>query len=199
MENKYLKLINLNNTWVITKRHNGNIFFVRKGYVTCCKNYPNKDCIYNDETQVKEEVARLNSMRKKCKYGYENASKYFVNNWFTNNWTGAIIQNKPLSIKEVNKDTRIETPENVKNALIANTEHGIVNKMESIKRYQQELPKKIAEITAQYNKYIQDYSNERLALEVQLSELKELNLDSLLSEYETQGDKMVKVLYGSNK
>jgi phage host-nuclease inhibitor protein Gam len=71
--------------------------------------------------------------------------------------------------------------------------------MESIKRYQQELPKKIAEITAQYNKYIQDFSNERLALEVQLSELKELNLDSLLSEYETQGDKMVKVLYGSNK
>ncbi len=199
MENKYLKLKNLNNAYVITKKHNGNTFFVRIGFITCRKNYPHEDCIYYDEASAIAEVTRLNSLRKKCKYSYENASKYFVNNWFSSNWNGANILNKPLSIKKVNANTKISTPDEVRKSLMLNIEKSIYNKSESIKRIQKELPEKIKSITEQHDNYIQEYNNERSGLETQLAELSSLDLDSLLAGYETQGDKMVKVLYGSNK
>jgi hypothetical protein len=196
MSNKFFNITDLNNSWVITKRHNGNIFFKRKQYVTCNKNYPDKDCLFINEASVKEEVARLNSTRKKCKYGYENASKYFVNLWSFNYWQGTVIKNKPLAIKDVNKDTRLPNIETVKKELELKLKDSIKSKADYVERYQKELPKRIEEITKEYTRYINDYAKEKTNLELELQELTTLDAEKFIEPYETQGDKMVKVLYG---
>ena len=153
---KYFKVINLNNSWVITKRHNGNIFFKRKKYAVCAKNYPTKDCIYLSEDEVRQEVALLNSKRKKCKYGYENASKYFVNNWNFNRWDGNVIKNEAIPIKDIDKETKITNFNMIKKYILEDLIENIKNKNEYIKQIQEEMPKKLKELEERFKSNIEE-------------------------------------------
>lgn len=198
MENKFLKLKNLNNSWVITKVHNGNTFFVHRKYVTCIKNYPSPDCIFNNEDQVKIEVERLNKTRKKCKYKYENASKYFVNDWSYNNYSN-IIENKALSIKKVSQNTKLKNLNEVKNEHVKKMSEQITFYSINADRLKNDLPKKIEELKKAYESDIQRNIDIAKQMESDLESFNNINLNQLLEEFETQGDKMVKVLFGSNK
>ena len=206
---KYFKLTNLNNSWVITKRHNGNTFFKRKAYITCLKNFPDTSCIWTDETKVKEEVNSLNSVRKKCKYSYQNASKYFVNNYTWNSWQGQTITNKALSIKNVKPQTQLGSVNEIKKAILARFETNIQSNKSNIEEWKRKLPLRLADITKEYedriyclNKEYEDridcLNKDLLKYQDQTKELLSLNHEELLKPYETQGDRMVKVLF-SNK
>lgn len=194
--NKLFNVVNLNNSWVITKRHNGNIFFKRTHIQTCVKNHPTKDCVYYDEAKVIEEVNKLNSTRKKCKYGYENASKYFVNKWYFNAWSGPTILNSALPIKSVNEKTELQSFKSCVSEMQEAIKNGIKRDQERAESYREELPKRIQRLVDDYESYIKNSLESVEKHKENLMLLESINLDDIMAEYETQGDKMVKILYG---
>lgn len=196
---KYLSFENLNNTWVITKRHNGNVFFKRKNLITCVKNQPTKDCLYYDENTVIEQVNKLNSSRKKCKYGYENASKYFVNNYKLSTWGDLKITNIPIPIKSVTADTKLKSLESCISELKARLRENVEYCNKRIQDYKEELPKRIKDLTENYNKYISENSQTVISTNCDLANLSNVNTNDYVAAFETQGDKIVKVLYGKKE
>lgn len=196
---KYFKITNLNNTWVITKRHNGNIFFKRKDYVTCLKNQPDVKCLYFDEAEIKEVVSRLNSNRKRCKYGYENASKYFINVWHNFTWNGPIIENRALTIKSVTPNTNIATPQTVLTQVVSNVKYNLSRASDDIKKLEDEMPIELERFKKQLESRIDSRKKDKVTYEEQLSDLNSLNLNEVLKPYETQGDKLVRVLYAKKE
>lgn len=196
---KYFNLQNLNNSWVITKRHNGNTFFKRKNLITCVKNQPTKDCLYYDENFVIDQVSKLNSNRKKCMYGYENASKYFVNNYKISNWGELKILNEPLPIKNVTKHTKLKTLDTCMSELVAKLKADIQQYDRRALEYKNELPKRLKDITEQYERYIKEYEDYSRTFSLDLSSFLNTDINQYTSSFETQGDKIVKVLYAKKE
>ena len=172
----FSKLKNLNNSWVITSRHNGNIFFKRRYYITRLKNYPDEQCLYYDKVSAENELAKLNEVRKKCKFQLENASKYFVNS-FAYYWNDEIT-NLAIPIKNVQE----------KNAVIKDSsklEEEVLNRIISnIKNMETSIQEKM-----------KDLSN----LKIKLEETSKINFEEILKPYETQGDRIVKVLFSKKE
>ena len=119
LDEMFSKLNNLNNTWVIVSRHNGNVFFKRRNYVTKVKNYPDEQCLWYNEADAKNELMKLNSTRQKCKYSLENASKYFVNSFRFDRWSTRILINDALPIKSIQeKKLKVKDHNSIKNEFL---------------------------------------------------------------------------------
>ena len=170
-------LKNLNEAWVIVSRHNGNTFFKRKECTTKIKNYPNSECIWYSETDAKDELARLNATRKKCLYFIENSSKYFVNSFKSDSFYNRRISNKAISVKNIQgSNVKLSSPNSLKEGFL-----------KDIKETIQRAEKRIIE----ENKNIYNLKKEE-------KEIDKLDFNELLKPFETQGDRLVKILY-SNK
>lgn len=176
MENLFSKLKNLNQAWVIVSRHNGNVFFKRKQYVTKVKNYPDVECLWYNEIEARNELAQLNFKRKKCKYTIENASKYFVNSFEYSRWSGKHIINKAISIKSIQTDkSKVLNGGQLKNQFVEEYTRDINDNYKRINDYQADIKR----------------------LEFELTQIQTVNFEEMLKPYETQGDRMVKVLFST--
>jgi hypothetical protein len=168
------KLKNLNDAWVIVSRHNGNIFFKRKNYVTRLKNYPDNNCIFYSEIEARETLSLLNQNRKSCKYELENASKYFVNSFNYNSWNNYCIINAAIPIKKVQEGrVQIRDVKELKKTIIQSLESSIQNQKNDIIKTQKSI----------------SYAENKLEW------LRSDNLEKGLEPYETKGDKLVKLLF----
>lgn len=199
----FTDITNLNNTWVIVKRHNGNTFFKRRSYVTCLKNHPDRECLFYDKTKADAEVTLLNSQRKKCKYIVENASKYFVNNFtFTGNsyWAtiNAVIKNEAIPIKEISeKKNNLVSFEKVKVQANDFYTRTVTDKEKHLKEAVRIMPIKLKELEVQLQKAITDAQKNYDDAVNQKDQFNTTDF-SFVEKFETQGDRLVKVLY-SNK
>jgi hypothetical protein len=191
---KFYEFKNLNEAWVIVSRHNGNVFFQRNGYVTRLKNYPNADCIYYSKEQAEAALLKLNETRRKCKYTIENASRYFVNSYKFVSWGGAVIRNIAIPIKEVQDNkTKISSFEEAKIQL----ENYLIREKSSdetsLKEYEKAIPGKREQFEREIQQELAYKINELAKTTNMLSTFKTEEFDSSL--YETQGDKIVKILF----
>lgn len=174
----FSELKNLNNTWVITSRHNGNIFFIRRGYVTRVKNYPNNDCLYYEKDKAMEALAKYNEGRKKCKFTIENASKYFVNSFDTSSYSRRKVTNKAVSIKDIQTNKKvIKDSSKLKETFLSSINRDITYAKNSIEERQKELKN----------------------LKQELESIEKIDFEAELKPYETQGDKLVKVLFSTKE
>jgi hypothetical protein len=170
----FSRLKNLNDAWVIVSRHNGNVFFKRSQHATRLKNYPDESCLYYDKYTADKSLEALNATRKKCKFQLENASKYFVNSFETNSWSGRFVLNKPVPIKNVQENkVRIKDSSKIKDSFIEDINHSIKRSRERIAAEQSDI----------------------LRLELELKEVMSTDFHEKLKSYETQGDRIVKVLF----
>jgi len=176
MQDMFSKLKNLNQAWVIVSRHNGNVFFKRKNYITKVKNYPDNECLWYSELDARNELEKLNATRQKCKYSIENASKYFVNSFEYNRWHGRSIINKAIPIKSIQENkTKVFDGSQIKDQFLKEVQADIKGKHDYIASCHQEIAK----------------------LTVELNQLQTINFEEMLKPYETQGDRMVKVLFAA--
>jgi prefoldin subunit 5 len=194
---------NLNDAYVIVKRYNGGVYFKRVDYVTDVKGYPKANCVYYTKESAEAKVLELNTNRSKCKYSVESAGKYFINMYTVSTYNNIVISNEPVSIKDFeanrfNKNSlyktlneAIEFAKNKTNESVKNHEYHADNAIKS-------LPQEIERITKQANDRHQMYTksaNEYKELVDKLDTLK--NQD--FKEYETQGDKIARVLYAKSE
>ena len=194
---------NLNDAYVIVKRYNGGVYFKRVDYVTDVKGYPKANCVYYTKESAETKVAQLNMNRSKCKYSVESAGKYFINMYTVSTYNDIVIKNEPVSIKdfEANRFNRsnlyktlneaIEFAKNKTNESVKHNEYHADNAIKS-------LPQEIERITKQANDRHQSYTksaNEYKELVGKLETFK--NQD--FKEYETQGDKIARVLYAKSE
>jgi hypothetical protein len=167
-------LKNLNNAWVIVSRHNGNVFFKRRRYATKVKNYPDTECLWYSENEAKEELVRVNSGRKKCLHTIENASKYFVNEFSVNTWHGKHIKNIAVPIKSIQeKKVKITDVKTIKPRFLKDIEDNIKRSYDRIKSEQESITR----------------------LQLEFEQIKNTDIEALLAPFETQGDRIVKVLF----
>lgn len=199
MQNKYFDIKNLNSSWVIIKKHNSNTFFKSRVKSSFYKNYPSSECIFYDEHEIRLEVEKLNINRKKCKYSYENASKHFINMWYTNKWNYNTIFNSPYPIKQVSSTTNLSSFQSLKDTVLEETAREIKNKIFMINKLKEEAEQAIENLKQNYSNKIKECEDKKIAAEVKLQEFTQLDLKILLKPYETQGDKLVKVLYGAKE
>lgn len=201
---KFYDFINLNESVVIVKRYNGSVYFKRRDYVTDVRSYPTPDCIYSSKELAQSKVENLNSSRKKCKYTIESASKYFINLYILNTWGDLTIKNKAVSIKSFqadNYDKRYvylsieEAVKALKEAYNKNIKTSIQEQANSEIRYKQRL----VEMENAFQADIRNEKERELRATTQLQELTQLNFDEIVKPFETQGDKLVKVLYNKPK
>jgi len=198
-----IELTNLNDTYVIVKRYDGAVYFKRVGLVTDVKSYPKKNCLYYKKIEADEECIKLNSNRRKCKYVVENASKYFVNMYTYNHWygTNAQIKNYAVAIKDFQSG-------NIKTGDFKTLEEAIYAAKDSIgatkrtkaerQRYiEKELPKDIDALRKRAAEQTYQLQKEIDADSIRLDSINTENLEKYKS-YETQGDKMTRLLYGKS-
>ena len=206
MENEItteIVLTNLNDTYVIVKRYDGAVYFKRVGLVTDIKSYPKKNCLYYTKLEADTECTKLNSSRKKCKYVVENASKYFVNMYTYNQWYGANVKitNYAVAIKDFQAG-------NINRGDFKTLEEAIIeaktqlNKAIDERKGRQKqkianLPIELERVTSRTNEEIADIQETVTQFESKLAALTCKNLDDYKS-YETQGDKMTRLLYGKS-
>ena len=73
--------------------------------------------------------------------------------------------------------------------------NGIKRDQERAESYREELPKRIQRLVDDYESYIKNSLESVEKHKENLMLLESINLDDIMAEYETQGDKMVKILY----
>lgn len=194
---------NLNDAYVIVKRYNGGVYFKRVDYVTDVKGYPKANCVYYTKESAEAKVVELNTNRSKCKYSVESAGKYFINMYTVHTYNGVTIKNEPVSIKDFeanrfNKSnlykTLNEAIDYAKKSSNESREHQQYHADNALKQ----LPEDIKRITEQANNRHQSYLKEANGYAEIVDKLDTLkNTD--FKEYETQGDKIARVLYAKSE
>lgn len=191
----FLNIKDLNNTWVIVKRHNGNVFFKRRGYITCLKNCPDSECLYYDQFEALKQVELLNSRRKKCKYSIENASKYFVNSYNADTWNRVHIYNNPIPIKDAQKSPhKVNSFDNARKRI-----QDVIN--ENAKRAKKDLDILTSSMQTKLKELETRLINEIQEANITLNRNNEIvnNFEKFdfnqIDQFETQGDKIFKVLF----
>ena len=201
MKTDYADIKNLNNSWVIVKRHNGNVFFVKRGYVGCDKNYPSTDAIYYDKADAEAELAKRNTDRKKCKYSIENASKYFVNTYGFSTWQNQVY-NTAVSIKEFQDQNKKQKPlttiQSVVKQAIEYTSRRAMDVEKSLKEVVNTKQAKLEELAREIDQEIAQRTNDLTQAQLKVSYFYTFDY-SALNEYETQGDRLVKVLFSKKE
>lgn len=200
---QFTDIKNLNNTWVIVKRHNGNVFFKRVGYVTCLKNNPDRDCLFYDKTKAENELAQLNATRKKCKYSIENASKYFVNSFklttgsHWNNYNTQIY-NEAIPIKDVQatKANSLTSFDKVKVRANDWFAAHVAEKKKYLEDAIKQMPIKLKELETQLQKEIEEKQKVYNMAVAQQGQFTTTDF-GFVEQFETQGDKLVKVLFAT--
>lgn len=192
---------NLNDAYVIVKRYNGGVYFKRVDYVTDVKGYPKANCVYYTKELAEAKVTELNTNRSKCKYSVESAGKYFINMYTVHTYGGVTIKNEPVSIKdfEANRFNKNNLYKTLNEAI----EYAKKDSNQSRERQQyhadnalKQLPEKIKRLTDDANNLHQSYTKEANGYTEILNKLDTLkNAD--FKEYETQGDKIARVLYAN--
>lgn len=194
---------NLNDAYVIVKRYNGGVYFKRVDYVTDVKGYPKADCVYYTKESAEAKVLALNTNRSKCKYSVESAGKYFINMYTVNTYSGITIKNEPVSIKdfEANRFNKGRLYKTLNEAI----EYAKKDSNQSRERNQyhadnalKSLPEEIKRLTERANNNHKSYSEEANKYTEVINKLDTLkNID--FKEYETQGDKIARVLYAKSE
>ena len=104
-----------------------------------------------------------------------------------------------MAIKEVNVDTKLDSPESLLLQLIESKKYDLSRHQSKLQEYDKSFAKDMDALKLRYDTYKKDTALEINGIEQALSDLTLLNLEEIIAPYETQGDRMVKVLYGSNK
>jgi len=194
---------NLNDAYVIVKRYNGGVYFKRVDYVTDVKGYPKANCVYYTKESAEAKVLELNTNRSKCKYSVESAGKYFINMYTVHTWNGITIKNEPVSIKdfEANRFNKNNLYKTLNEAI----DYAKKSSNESKERQQyhadnalKSLPEKIKRLTDEANNMHQSYSKEANGYAEIVNKLDTLKNQDF-KEYETQGDKIARVLYAKSE
>lgn len=194
---------NLNDAYVIVKRYNGGVYFKRVDYVTDVKGYPKANCVYYTKESAEAKVLELNTNRSKCKYSVESAGKYFINMYTVQTYNGVTIKNEPVSIKdfEANRFNKSNLYKTLNEAI----EYAKKDSNQSRERQQyhadntlKQLPEQIKSLTERANQTHQSYTKEANGYTEILNKLDTLKNQDF-KEYETQGDKIARVLYAKSE
>ena len=104
--------------------------------------------------------------------------------------------NSALPIKSVNEKTELQSFKSCVSEMQEAIKNGIKRDQERAESYREELPKRIQRLVDDYESYIKNSLESVEKHKENLMLLESINLDDIMAEYETQGDKMVKILYG---
>ena len=181
--------LNLNNSWVIVKKHSKNNFFYRKGYKSCLKNYPDSRCIFTNYSEVETLVKSLNENRKKSFFSIEKAANYFINNFMiANTWeTHPKITNKPISLKKAMNAIKNDYKPSI---------NGISAITSLLTQHYENKLKYAANKISDYEKEIIRYKNEITSLSQLSTSSIGAEVEKGLSGYVVENDKMFRLLYG---
>lgn len=199
-EKVLLNFKNINDAYVIVKRYNGGVYFKRVDYVTDVKGYPKSNCIYYTKIEADAKVVQLNTDRSKCKYSVESAGKYFINMYSVNSYgTPLTIKNEPVSIKDFeankyNKGNLYKTLNEAIDYAKSRTDESFKRQQHSADRALKELPEAIKRLEQQAKERYEMYSQSANEEKQIIDKLESFKAQDF-KEYETQGDKIARVLY----
>ena len=201
-EKVQLNFKNLNDAYVIVKRYNGGVYFKRVDYVTDVKGYPKANCVYYTKESAETKVIQLNTDRSKCKYSVESAGKYFINMYSVSSYSSVIIKNEPVSIKDF--ESSRYSKHNLYKTLNEAIDYAKSKADDSFKRHQhsadtalRDLPDQIKRLEQQVKERFEMYTKSADEEKQTLAKLESYKSQDF-KEYETQGDKIARVLYAKS-
>lgn len=199
-----LNFKNLNEAYVIVKRYNGGVYFKRVDYVTDVKGFPKANCVYYTKESAEAKVTELNTNRSKCKYSVESAGKYFINMYSVNYYGSPLtIKNEPVSIKDFeanryNKSNLYKTLNEVIDYAKSRTDESLKRQQQSADRTLKELPDQIKRLEQQAKERFEMYTKSANEEKQVIDKLESYKAQDF-KEYETQGDKIARVLYAKSE